>query len=246
MKRAIISTSTAVVLILLVIIWSGCSDDSVSISSSGDDWTASYATSPYLPLVRGFTTIYAVSYANGTEASITLEVGRQILTNGVGVVEWFSDDGSLLDTGYVRATDDAVYFYDGPNAEAEMILGYPLEAGNTWLRFSDSYDGNDFTDIITGYEDPDDTVSTNDGSTAKVFPSSGENLMTVLGQEQVRLSDGSLFVNAIKVCNENSAAGKMNYYWFVQNIGLVRYVIGATDSSYPDGDVVGELVDYGD
>ncbi len=243
MKRAIIAITTAAVLGLSLCIWSGCSDDPVS-TGSGDDWATSYAASPYLPLVRGYTSIYAVTYANGTESMITLEVGRQIQTGGVGVIEWFSDDGTVLDTGYVRATDEAVYFYDGPYAEAEKILDYPLEAGHTWLRFSDGTDGDDFTDIITGYDDPVDTSST-DGTNAKVFPSSGENLMTVLGQEQIELSDGSLFVNAVRIYNENLASGKKNYYWFVQNIGLVKYVIGATDGTYPNGDIVGELIDCG-
>ncbi|UCE23987.1 MAG: hypothetical protein JSU74_11920 [Candidatus Zixiibacteriota bacterium] len=241
MKRTMMAITTAAVLGLSLIIWSGCSEDSTTTSSS-DDWTASYAVSPYLPLVRGFTSIYAVTYANGSESMIRLEIGRQVQANGVSVVEWISDDGTVLDTGYVRATDDAVYFYDGLITEAEKILDYPLEAGHTWLRFSDSNDGDDFTDIITGY---DDTSSTDDGTNAKVFPSTGENLMTVLGREQLELSDGSLFVNAVKVYNENAASGKKNYYWFVQNVGLVKYVLGATDNHYPNGEIVGELIDYG-
>ena len=69
--------------------------------------------------------------------------------------------------------------------------------------------------------------------------------MTVAGSEGLRLGDGTYYSGAVKVYNLSSTVGKKNYYWFVANVGLVKYVIGATDSSYPDGDVVGELVSRG-
>ncbi len=245
MKQRCVSFTTLVVICLAALIWVGCSDDTNTTVISADNYVSDLAESNYLPLAEGFTTVYSVTSSDGTDKVIRLEVGKQVQLGSLSAVEWFSDDGSVYDTGYVRTTPDAAFFYDGANSDAEKILELPLFAGDTWERFSDDYDNaDDFIDIITVF-DPDDTTSVPQGTVAKTFPSTGANTMVVVGREQLQLGDGSMFSDAIKVYNESSIPGKKNYYWYVGHIGLVKYVLGTTDGSYPRGDVMGELIDFG-
>ncbi|MEE8578172.1 MAG: hypothetical protein V3T31_13040 [candidate division Zixibacteria bacterium] len=245
MKQRFVSFTTLVVFCLATLIWVGCSDDTITTVISADDYVNDQAESYYLPLAEGFTTVYSVTSSDGTDKIIRLEVGKQVQLGSMSAVEWISDDGITYDTGYVRITLDAVFFYDGANSDAEKILELPLITGGTWERFSDDYDNaDDFTDIITIF-DPNDTTSILEGTLAKTFPSTGGNTMVVVGQEQLQLGDGSTFSSAVKVYNESSVPGKKNYYWYVEHIGLVKYVLGTTDGSFPRGDVVGELIDYG-
>lgn len=221
----------------------GCSDDTIRTVVSEDDFIFGEESSYFLPLTEGFTTVYRVTYADGSEETISLEVGRQVQSGTITAYEWFSDDGMVRDTGYIKATSDAIFFYDGAYAEPEMILSFPLTAGNSWERFSESYVDEDFTNILTGFDT--DSAIVIDGVSAKVFPSSGANLMMVMGEEQLQMSNGDVLSSTIKVYNEATTQGKKNYYWYAENIGLVKYIIGTTDGSYPRGDVVGELTDFG-
>lgn len=246
MKQRFVSFTTLVVFCLATLVWVGCSDDTITTVISADDYVNDQAESYYLPLTEGFTTVYSVMSSDGTDKIIRLEMGKQVQLGSMSAVEWFSNDGNVYDTGYVRMTSDAAFFYDGANSDAEKILQLPLIIGSSWERFSDNYDNaDDFTDIITVFDPDDDSTTIPDGSLAKTFPSTGGNTMTVVGQEQVQLGDGSTFSGAVKVYNESSVPGKKNYYWYVEHIGLVKYVLGTTDGSFPRGDVVGELIDYG-
>lgn len=243
MSNRFTKLSLLVVFSLTALIWYGCSDDTIRTVMSQDDYTPPDETSSFLPLSEGFTTIYRVTYSNGSGQTITLKIGRQVQLMSITAHEWFSDNGTTLDTGYVRITSDAIFFYDGVLAEPEKILGFPLVAGNSWLRFSETYGGGgDSGDS----GDPDDNLpSMTDGVVAKAFPSTGANVMTVVGQEQLQLSNGDVLSHTVKVYNESSSPGKKNYYWYAQNIGLVKYLIGTTDNSYPRADITGELIDFG-
>lgn len=243
MRHRLTSIILLAAVCLTTCFWYGCSDNTIRTVVSEDDYTFSGGTSSFLPLTEGYTTVYRVSYSDGTDQTITLSMGRLAQLGTVTAYEWFSDDGMVRDTGYVRVTTDAIFFFDGANAVPEKILGFPLVAGNSWERFSDSYSDNDFTDIITGIDD--DSAIVIDGVSYKTFPSTGANLMTVMGEEQLQLSNGDLLSGTFKVYNESTQPGKKNYYWFAENIGLVKYIIGTTDGSYPRGDVVGELIDFG-
>ncbi|MEW6412958.1 MAG: hypothetical protein AB1483_10885 [Candidatus Zixiibacteriota bacterium] len=242
MNRLFTKAAIRITTVLLVAILTGCSDNTITNVISADDWVAGTESTAYLPLAEGYTTIYSVEYSDGTDDMVTLEVGRQVQLAGISAVEWFSTSGDGLDTGYVHATSDAVYFYESASASPEKILEMPLLLGNSWSRFTDIYIDDQFIDIITDY-DKDDVDGTE--GTAKTFPSSGGDIMTVAGSEGLRLGDGTYYSGAVKIYNASETVGKTNYYWFVANVGLVKYVIGATDSSYPDGDIVGELISSG-
>lgn len=243
MTHRLTSIILSVAVCLTACFFYGCSDDTIRTVVSEDEYTSGGETSYFLPLTEGFTTIYRVVYADGTDKTITLQMGRQVQVGALSVNEWFSDDGTVRDTGYIKVVSDAIFFFDGADGEPEKILGFPLVAGNSWLRFSETYSDYDFTDIITNIDD--DSASIIDGVSAKTFPSTGANTMTVLGQEQLQMSNGDVLSNTIKVYNEASMPGKKNYYWYAENIGLVKYIIGTTDGSYPRGDAVGELIDFG-
>lgn len=233
----------AAVTLAALFIW-GCSDDTIRTVVSEDDYLAGGETSYFLPLTEGFTTVYRVTYGDGSEETISLEVGRQVQSGPLTAYEWFSDDGHIRDTGYVRVTTDAAFFYDGADGDPEKILGFPLVEGNSWERFSETYADEGFVDIITDYDDTS-AIGIDGVLAAKAFPSTGANMMTVMAVEQLQLENGDLLSNTIKVYNESTMQGKKNYYWYAENIGLVKYILGTTDGSYPRGDVSGELIDFG-
>ena len=97
-------------------------------------------------------------------------------------------------------------------------------------------DSTEIEDILNG-EDSD-----NGGVVGKVFPTTGSNVRWVARVETITLNDGVVFSGAAKVVNQLSN-GSTNQYWFAPGFGLVRYVIGATQS-YPNGQQVGELVSF--
>lgn len=222
-------------------VWYGCSDNTVRTIVSADDQAESGSDSYFLPLEQGFGIIYDITYANGSGKMVTLEIGKPVQMAGFTVYEWFSDDGDTRDTGYIAAGVAAAYFYDALNGSPEKMLEFPLVAGDSWERFSDEYGGDDWVDILTGYDDGE----TDDAVASKVLPSEGGNIMTVVGYEDVALSNGSSFNGAVKIRNESSASGKVNYYWYVANIGLVKYMLGTTDRNNATADVVGELISFG-
>ena len=185
MKHKLTSIAAVAVFCLTALFWMGCSDDTITTVVSADDYTATQSEAYYLPMTEGFTTVYNVTNSDGSSKTVRIEVGKQVQLGSMTAVEWLSDDGTLLDTGYVRMTSDAAFFYDGANADAEKILQLPMAVGDTWERFSEDYDNaDDFTDIITVF-DPDDSTTISDGILAKTFPSTGGNTMIVAGQEQV-------------------------------------------------------------
>jgi len=245
MIRKLACAFTLIAVCLTAFIWYGCSDNTVRTVISADEWAADSGDSYFLPLDRGFAVVYEITKADGSSDMITLEVGKMVPLGSIMAYEWFSDDGSIRDTGYIAAGVDAAYFYESASSSAEKMLQLPLVVGDSWERFSEDYDGDDWVDILTDDTDDDDDSETQDDAFSKVLPSEGGNIMTVVGYEDVELSYGSYFTNAVKIRNDGDSPGKMNYYWYVSSIGLVKYVLGTTDGSYPRGDVVGELVDYG-
>lgn len=234
---------------LLAIIWltalvlGGCSDGTITTVVSQDTELSDDIINAYLPTAEGYTVAYNVYYSNGTSDMTSIAVGREVQLGSVSAIEWIARGENGADTGYISVSADWIYFYESTSSAAEKIIEMPLTTGQSWLRFSDSDDIDDgLTDIITGIED---TIRTDIESSGKVFPSVGEDLMTVAGREPVRLSNGLYFSDAAKIYNENSADNTKNFYWWVANVGLVKYVLGATDEQGTGGNVVGEMVDYG-
>ncbi|MFQ5453196.1 MAG: hypothetical protein ACE5D6_03305 [Candidatus Zixiibacteriota bacterium] len=233
--------------------WYGCSDSTLTTIISGDQLPENNnnsAIAKYLPLDEGYTSVYDVSYSNGTNEKVTIKVGKEISIFGFNVTEWISHVNNATDTGYFRVTSDAIYFYDNINVKPDKILELPLTSGRSWSRFANiettQIDTSNFTDIITSFDNnKSDTTNTKDNPVNKTFPTANGNTMTVVEYEQLVMKNGEYYSQALKIYNEDPSGVIKNYYWFVANIGLVKYVLGATDESYPGGTVVGELIDYG-
>jgi len=131
-----------------------------------------------------------------------------------------------------------LYYYSATNADPEKILQVPLSNGSSWAT-SDVV-SDDFTDIITGTK----TDSTNNPNiNSKNFPTVTAVNFTVEATESIQLNTGNSYSQAVRLSTPNGT--RKNYYWYAPGIGLVRYVIGASTSSYPNGDIVGEIDSYG-
>lgn len=240
--RNLTRTAIAAVFCMIGLFGFGCSDSNVTQVVSDGDGSGTESIS-YLPLEEGYTTVYRVTYPDGSTEMVSVEVGRQVQIGTVEAREWIGTSDEGTDVGYVRVYNDCVYFYESADASAERILALPLAVGESWSRFDDIDDGSGgFIDIITNLDDNTDTDA---DANAKAYPTEGGDIMTVAGLEEVVLEDGTRYINAVKISNAGVAPGKTNYYWFVTNVGLVKYVLGATDRSYPDGEVVAVLYDCG-
>jgi len=244
-------TFLLVIIVFLSFGWYGCSDDTITTNITSDQLTNSSSNaSYYFPLSEGYTTIYNITYANGVTERNTFVIGKKQKIQGVDVVEWIENPNIKPDTSYFRATSNELFYYENINAQAEKVLDLPLTAGHQWSRFnntgSTTFGFNDFTDIITGNYQNNDTVTATNNiyNTYKTLPLTGSGTMVVDNTEDVLLGTGVYYHNAIKMHNDGTN-NKKNYYWFVANIGLVKYVIGATPNNNSSGDIIGELIDYG-
>jgi len=237
-------------LLVSVIIW-GCSiNSSSSISNSPE---SSDIVSTYFPVTAGYITTYEITSADGYTTTATFEMGEEVSFNGTTAFEWFVNKDSKFDTSYFEVTDDALYFWENRYSNREKILQLPLEVGNTWNRYATSGqqgdDGSD--DGWWGYNDPQDKGEEIDGPEAdkpidganKNFPTVGSVAATVIAVENIELKNGDFFSNAVRVQIVGSQGS--HYYWFVPDVGLVKYVIGASDIYDHDGSEKGELVEYG-
>lgn len=221
----------------------------------------------YFPTGDGYTSVYEVSYSNGSQTTFTSEIGRTVTVQGYEAVEWYAYDGTDVDTSYFAETDDALYYFSSRNAAPEKVLSLPLTAGHAWSRFDtyivdrdidtdndgDNDDYDDYNGLKGGLEDPDepggpkDTVisvdSGNDDEPVFVsFPTNGSNTMVVVAIEDLTLANGQRFSGAVKLSNSGSSG--TNYYWFAQGVGLVRYVFGG-DQTGLTGATIGEVATYG-
>ena len=231
--------------------WFGCSDDTIETIVSGsniDNYSSPIET--YFPLSEGTSRLFTITQANGHTETVSFRVGKAIDLRGIEVIEWIKTEDGGIDIGYFRATSNSLYYYENKNAASEKVLEVPFNIGDTWSRFevtTDNYWDDVNVDTTSGDEagDPvgEDTLSY-PPITNKSFPLTGSEIMSVESFEQLSLSNGKHYSRAVKVSNTDQTGLKNNYYWYVANVGLVRYVKGATDSSYPNGEEVGELLVY--
>jgi hypothetical protein len=206
----------------------------------------------YFPVVEGYRTTYEVTSGNTTTETITFEVGPEVQFGLSRAHKWLiTDDSGDTELSYLLVRDNAVYYYANVRTIPEKILSLPLSPGSTWERFTPTTVTDTAAEITnTEYNSlydkfgGDKTYTGMDVPFQKTFPSAGANEVSVDAVEDIGLQSGVTYSGAIRL-KIAGPVGKYNYYWFAPDIGLTRYVIGASEDNYTDGDVVGELIDYG-
>jgi len=237
-------------LCILCIAMMGCTTGpSSSVSSESTDVND---INTYFPVAEGYRTVYEVTSGDTTTETVTFEVGPEVQFGLSRAHEWIITDGSGdIRLSYLLVQDNAVYYYANVRTMPEKILSLPLSPGSTWDRFT-PIDVTDTGPVVT-YTDGgslyeklggNDTHFGTDMSLQKTFPSVGANEVAVDAVEDIGLQSGVTYSGAIRL-KIAGPVGKYNYYWFAPDVGLTRYVIGASEDNYTDGDVVGELINYG-
>jgi len=239
--------------ILIIVGLTSCSDDSVTVAPTDNVTTTTSAVMTYFPLDEGYTSIYSIKGTDGISRTVTFRVGDEISTLDGTVIEWISNDPKTgLDTGFFQVTSTAIYYRENITSAPEKILQLPLSPGQTWDRFEDSdvkitTDFKSFDDVLIEGAKTDyvlDTAVISIYATYKNLPIIGEAIMTVEEAGPLQLTNGDYYTAAYRISTE-TAGVLTNYYWFVPGVGLVKYVTGATDDNPANGDVVGELMEYG-
>jgi hypothetical protein len=244
--------------ICLVLAWAGCSN------SPGDSTNSSGAplVAAYFPLAPGYTMIYSVTTPDTTK-EITFSVGEHKNIGMADAVNWIVVSGTgSVDTSYLVATDSALYYLETPYSSPEKILSLPLTPGATWPRYYNynvigtyndgigtAYDSSNggFTQPLgdttsSGSADSSNT-NNNGGTAAKNYPSEGANTFTVIGVEPIDLGTLGTFSDAVKISNIGYF-GTTNLYWFVPNVGLVKYLLGTNADGTATPQVAGLLVSH--
>ena len=246
--------------IFAAILWIGCSDSDITVSSTAE---TGLNIETYFPLKTGTSAQFMeVDFALNDTTYHSFTVGSNIIIGGRQVHCWiseFADRPTEIDTGYIFYLDEALYYFENYSEIPEKLLASPLEVGNMWLRFDASQtelDDNNYIDIFTGiendknsndifsgdfYDNKDGDGEGEDGPIVKkCFPTTGSNYFVIAAIEDINFENGNLFENCLKI--ENSVGDAMNYYWYSPGIGLIKYAIGVDSENYPDGEIVGQII----
>lgn len=213
------------------------------VQATAPDFDFSTSAPEYFPLNEGFSTTYEINNSNGPTESISYKVGRQISFHTGIATEWISNRNGVKDTSYFVQTSSSLIFYESKKAKPEVILINPLTAGKSWSRFDVSDNGVvDTNSIINPQDKPNDT--TGGGINLVSFPTDGSDQMMVDKIESVELDRIGYFSKVVRVSND-AGGGAKNYYWYAEGVGMIKYVLGATNFNDPHGSVEGELIYYG-
>ena len=255
MKRVLILMGILTVSVMLSVIWIGCSETPTTTSS---DQTNLADVTEYFPLNAGSSLYYMVTNAYTSDTAYKkYTVGNQVLNGETVVFSWSMTDmdyTNLSETGYVYVSDNSIFHYENSGDIPEKLLEAPFEIGNVWRRYTapDDYyddDGLATEDDGTGKDDDnggvgegnDDVIGGKYGDgNAKSYPSLGSNYFIVSALEDIKLDNGNSYDDCIKI--ENSTSTSTNCYWYAPGVGLVKYIQNINDETFPDGEVVGEII----
>lgn len=238
-------------------------------SSEGDNNLTS-SNSPailsYMPAQAGYSAYYHEIDADGHSQVVRFHVGDPAQLGSENAREWiYSSSTGDEKVSFIQVKNDCILIYDPTLAATEKILQLPLEPGASWQRYSGSYGvfgdngGGSDGGTINDQHVNTDTSSTPGGAGGEnfsgnnkgytddealgSFPTEGSGEMMVDDIETIELTSGTVYSNAIRISNSGTS-GRMNYYWYVQGIGLVKYVINAQSPSDGSGQLVGELLSF--
>jgi hypothetical protein len=257
MKRYINYLFFVLLSLLILVFILSCSEETglISVNDKAD------TVDEYFPLEPGTASQYKITN-NIIESvtHITFTLGGEVTLNGLTLYPWLSqyvEYPSFKDTGYIVHSDNAIYFYENEQAQAEKILETPFEVGHTWTRFepvTSLFDTNNFIDIVDDdyFQQKEDTsavividsVTQDDDNIKSIapgknYPTIGSNYFQITAIEDVELENGAIYKNCIRV--ENKSREYTNYYWYGKNVGLVKYANNVKSDEYPEGQVTGEI-----
>lgn len=215
----------------------GCSDTVSFVSERTDQQPQ---VTQYFPLEPGLTASYRIDNANGLTEFVTYTIGAPVDYQANQAYRWIKHESNgAIDTSFFFASSDGLYFLEGLSAQTEKMLGYPLTVGKSWSLYDDVSNPDDTVTIGAG--GPDSTDGGNTGASPSFFVEGGTTL-SVVAVEGIQLEHGSYYSGTVKVRNVG-VDNTTNYYWYAPGIGLVKYVLGATEFN-PDGQKTGEMISY--
>jgi hypothetical protein len=237
-----VSISIIFWLVLSALILNCGNNDLISNPSNGSEQISPAAE--FFPLNENYFTTYEISGSNGSSELQTFKVGDEVPFNGSTAIEWFSYESNRTDTGFFQVTDEAIIYYPSRNSASETIVQLPFAVGASWDR-SDDIIINDSSSVdsvdINGTKfDTTTTIII----TGKQLPIDGSSSMLIEAKESIVLDDGTHYTGAYRI-QTTSTQTTSNYYWYVSDVGLVKYILDAENGTYETGREVGELVDYG-
>jgi len=255
-------------LLLTLVIMMGCDGTNAPVVSQPAEEVPEIEQ--YFPLSTGKVLNFTVTNeVTGIDSKERYIVGEGISDGEDVSYQWIHFDlayPGLADTGYFVQTSTALFYYEGADADPELILQAPFKVGQAWQRHNQTragqnlvdslighlenkYGGNGDTDEEQGYKDIDgDNAGDNNGyisfGAGKNFPLLASGYMTVTAIEDVELASGYIVKDCIKIESQAGSQYK-NIYWYAEDLGLIKYILGATEESLtagvPSGQIVGQL-----
>lgn len=250
MLRFQINLRFSLIVIALTALYAGCSENDTLYSGRG---STDADISRYFPLQAGKAVDFLVKdQSNQNHLRERFLIGSPVILIGQQGYRWLSYDlryPTYIDTGYMQIRNNALYYYDTPASLPEKLLEAPVEVGKSWLRFDPTElslgDTNNYIDDLgDGQKDEDSTTfpggNNYSGTFAgKNYPTFGSNYFIIAAIEDIQLDDGNIYRNC--VCVENRSGSMVNRYWYAPGAGLVKYSIDATSTTYPGGQIIGEI-----
>ncbi len=230
------------ILVVMSATLSNCGNDDLISNPAGANDQLSPAAE-FFPLNQNYYTSYEITKSDGSVEIQSFKVGGEVEFYGSTAIEWFSYDNNRTDTGFFQLTDETVIYYPSRNSSPEKIVQLPFAVGKSWDRTDViiiDETNVDSTDISGTKEDTTNTIII----TAKQLPIDGSSTMTIEARESIVLANGTFYSGAYRV-QTSSTSTTSNYYWYVSDIGLVKYLLDATNGDYESGREKGELVAFG-
>ncbi|MBN2226572.1 MAG: hypothetical protein JW763_04345 [candidate division Zixibacteria bacterium] len=236
----------------------GCSDDSPTDAELSSGIDAFNAVVEYFPVQEGVSADFTITdNVNSSEGHQRICIGKSVRVNGRQVYQWLFtnlDYPSLVDTGYLYGENNALYYFELGDSQAERILEAPFIQGRSWERYDVDITAEDEEETytyaldsnLTGYngkeqvDDPqDDYIEYNESAPALTTPVTGSNELKIRAVEEALETESGLeFDDCLRV--ENLDGGYVNRYWYAAGVGLVRYALRISEK-YPEGEIVGEV-----
>nr|MBN2277715.1 hypothetical protein [candidate division Zixibacteria bacterium] len=254
--------SFLIILIIMIagsipLVWMGCSDSTTSVEYTAPEEPG---LTEYFPMKTGSSIQYAeynhvindtgyYIYTIGGSATVGTHQGHYWIKSNL-------EFPAQVDSGVVYYEGEALYYIEDAADIPEKLLEAPFTVGRAWVRYDASQISLEYNIIDSilnnndskyddnynglGGDDGGEIDDNNMNGATKSFPTLGANYFQISACEDIVLEQGVAIDECLRVENKNGRA--TNYYWYAPGTGLVKYVLGVNIDTYPDGEVVGEII----